>query len=62
MKDAYVHSGELLIIKQRGLHRWTTHPKRDDFAVWYSNKIVAQGGREMTERVFMERSECSGKP
>jgi hypothetical protein len=56
MKDAYVHSGELLIIKQRGLHRWTTHPKRDDFTVWHSNKIVAQGGREMTERVFMERT------
>ncbi|TCR92614.1 hypothetical protein [Rhizobium sp. BK376] len=54
--DDFSSSPEITVLKQKGPHRWTRHPKHADFAVWYGNTIVAQGGQELTERIYKERS------
>ncbi|MBY5849762.1 hypothetical protein HFN51_04220 [Rhizobium leguminosarum] len=56
MTDEFVYSPEILVLAQQGLHRWTKHPRHGDYAVWHSNKIVAQGGPAMTERIYKERT------
>lgn len=56
MTDAFVHSPEILVLKQQGLHRWTKQVRHDDYSVWHSNTIVAQGGPVLTERIYKERT------
>ncbi|RVE80119.1 hypothetical protein CN227_18660 [Sinorhizobium meliloti] len=53
----FVPSPEILTLLTNAKFRLVRHPRHEDYSVWEGGRIVAQGGRELMERVFKERTE-----
>ncbi|MCG5484048.1 MAG: hypothetical protein KK482_10045 [Sinorhizobium meliloti] len=53
----FVPSPEILVLRTNGNFRLTRHPRHEDYSVWDRDRIIAQGGKALTERIFEERTE-----